>query len=448
MTFQRPLAFTDTGVYDGCSVSELLTEIAAEVRGRQASEVREWQAIVAWADENIADTPAEAATVTERFVDTGVPIAGPNAPLVWEFGLMELIAVLGRSPDGGRAYVGRVVGCAWRLPRLYDAVLHGRVAPWKAARVAEQTMRLNREAVEFVDRQLAAAVGGVGLAQLDRLIATAITRFDPALAEAEREDAADGRYFDIGAMDEHGLSHIDGLLDAADGRDLDTALSRRARLRGQLGDDASLDVRRSKAAGDLARGDLELDIEIPDPETGEVIAKSPGRTAVITVHITDTTLTPGPFGKNPVGRWEEGRAPVSTEQIREWLTDATGPIIVRPVIDLADCVPVDAYEIPDRHKTRVRLRDTTCRFPHCTKDAAACDLDHAVPYADGGPTCPRQLVPLCRRHHRAKTHSLWRYTIIEPGHYLWTSPHGHHWHVGPEGTRSLDPPRSLDPDQS
>jgi len=332
---------------------------------------------------------------------------------------------------------------------LYEAVKAGQVAPWKAARVAEQTMTLNGEAVEFVDRQLAAAVGGVGWAQLDRLIATAIKRYDPALAEAECEQAADGRHFDIGDIDEHGLSHVDGLLDAADGRDLNNAISRRARLRVQLGDEDSLDVRRSKAAGDLARGDLELEIEIPDPDTGQVIVTSAGRKAVLNVHITDTTLTkdPGVFGHNPVGRWEEGRAPVSTEQIREWLQDTTGPIIVRPVIDLADCVPVDAYEIPTRHKTRVRLRDTTCRFPHCTRDAAACDIDHAKPYADGGPTCPCQLVPLCRRHHRAKTHSRWRYSIIETGHYLWTSPHGHHWHVGPDGTRSLDPPRPLDPDE-
>ncbi|MDN5743862.1 MAG: hypothetical protein L0H31_01940, partial [Nocardioidaceae bacterium] len=192
MSFQQPPVFTDTGVYDGCSVSELLTEIAGEVRGRQASEVREWQAIVAWADENVADAPVEAATLTERFVDTGVPIAGPHGPLVWEFGLMELIAVLGRSPDGGRAYVGRVVGCAWRLPRLYEAVKAGRVAPWKAARVAEATMRLNGAAIAFVDRQLAAAAGGIGWSQLDRLITEAVKRHDPELAETEREDAGDG----------------------------------------------------------------------------------------------------------------------------------------------------------------------------------------------------------------------------------------------------------------
>ena len=30
---------------------------------------------------------------------------------------------------------------------------------------------------------------------------------------------------------------------------------------------------------------------------------------------------------------------------------------------------------------------------------------------------------MCRRHHRLKTHSGWTYTALEPGTYLWTSPH-------------------------
>ena len=64
----------------------------------------------------------------------------------------------------------------------------------------------------------------------------------------------------------------------------------------------------------------------------------------------------------------------------------------------------------------------------------------------GGPTCPCNRVPLCRRHHRAKTFSLWRYVTVQPGHYLWLSPHGRHFHVGPRGTRALDPPRRPDPD--
>jgi hypothetical protein len=89
------------GRYDGCSVGELLTELGATVKGKHQLEVREWVAIVAWADQNLVGKVEGAATVLAGVVDTGVPIAGPGAPLVSEFALMELIAVLGRSPDGG-----------------------------------------------------------------------------------------------------------------------------------------------------------------------------------------------------------------------------------------------------------------------------------------------------------------------------------------------------------
>ncbi|MCG8154354.1 hypothetical protein GUY44_28040, partial [Pimelobacter simplex] len=92
----------------------------------------------------------------------------------------------------------------------------------------------------------------------------------------------------------------------------------RATLLGRLGNEASLDVRRSQALGDLARNDLTLDIE-----------GTPGRKAVLNIHLTNTTLA----GSNPVGRWDQ--QPISAEQIREWLAQPGMSVTVRPVIDLA-----------------------------------------------------------------------------------------------------------------
>ncbi|KRA31480.1 hypothetical protein ASD81_18815 [Nocardioides sp. Root614] len=417
-----------------------------------------------WANQHTVTTPEQAATIIDGVIDTGVPIAGDGAPLVSEFALMELVAVLGRSPDGGRAYVGRIIECAWRLPNIYSAVVEGRLAPWRAERIADLTRSLNAEAAAFVDRQLA-AVGGVGWAQLDRLVTEAILRFDPERAEAERQAANEELFVNVDRqVDQHGRVRIDALVDAADGHDFDQAVNRRAIQRGKLGDDSSLDVRRARGVGDMARQDLSLDLLFADEETGEVTVQSPGRKVVLNVHITDTTITgsrdgrsatsstndENPFAKpdanptgNPVGRWEDKQVPISTAQIKEWLRARDTTVIVRPVIDLADCVPVDSYEIPDRIRRRVQLRDHACRFPGCgvstsSTTGRSCDLDHAQPHGQGGVTCPCNLVPLCRRHHRAKTHSRWRYAIVLPGHYLWTSPNGRHFLVGPDGTQALD----------
>src|SRR5699024_2503688 len=42
-----------------------------------------------------------------------------------------------------------------------------------------------------------------------------------------------------------------------------------------------------------------------------------------------------------------------------------------------------------------------------------------------GTIAPRPtLAPLCRRHHRAKTHAGWSYVMVTPGTYLWHSPGG------------------------
>ena len=91
------------------------------------------------------------------------------------------------------------------------------------------------------------------------------------------------------------------------------------------------------------------------------------------------------------------------EQIKTWLGLANTSVIVRPVLDLAGHQPVDSYEIPDRIRRQVTERDHHCVFPHCTKPAERCDLDHIEPHADGGATCPCNLAPLCRGHHRLKT---------------------------------------------
>ncbi|WP_183101176.1 HNH endonuclease signature motif containing protein [Nocardioides pelophilus] len=426
---------------DGRSTAELLRDLGSQVTAQRRLEVDQFKTIIAWADANVVEDIEGAATIRDSYVDTGIPIAGPGAPLVSEFGLSELVATLGRSLDGGRDHVGKVIECGWRLPRVRDAVYAGKVPVWKALRVADLTRTLSLEAAGFVDRNLAFALPTCTWVQVERLVSEAVDRFDPAAAEERRQDEQDHRHVHL-RTGEPGSTVVDlsGTLDAADGIDLDTALNRRARELGNVSD-LPLDVRRAIALGDLARADLALDLETVDPETGE-LRTVPGRKVELFVHLTDTALT----GLSTVGRWGNTQTPVSVEQIRQWCAQPGTSVIVRPVVDLDEHVPVDSYEVPDRLRRRVELRDHTCRAPHCNRRTERCDLDHAHPHAAGGSTCPCNLVPLCRRHHRAKTFGYWRYTIVQPGTYLWSSPHGQHWLVDHTGTRNLDPPRPVDPD--
>jgi hypothetical protein len=53
--------------------------------------------------------------------------------------------------------------------------------------------------------------------------------------------------------------------------------------------------------------------------------------------------------------------------------------------------------------------------------ATACDLDHRVRYADGGPTEVRNLAPLCRHDHRIRHAARWTHRVLPNGDHEWTT---------------------------
>ena len=149
------------------------------------------------------------------------------------------------------------------------------------------------------------------------------------------------------------------------------------------------------------------------------------------------------------GRLEERQRLVLLEQLTSWCGDSHTLITIKSVIDLNADLSTPAYEVPDRLREQIVLRDRTCVFPWCGRNARACDVDHVVEFdhdaeAEGrpqpGPTATSNLAALCRSHHRLKTHSTWRYEMVAPGVFEWTSPHGHHYRRDHTGTTALDRP--------
>ena len=150
---------------------------------------------------------------------------------------------------------------------------------------------------------------------------------------------------------------------------------------------------------------------------------------VLYAHLSDAAITDPRLGD--LGRLENTRSLITAEQVRTWCANPDTVVVVRPVIDLNDHVHVTAYEVPDRMAEAAVLADVTCVFPYCTRPARGCragepgaDCDHITAHGDDGPTCSANVAPLCRRHHRLKTHGGWRYVPVERGSYLWTSPVG------------------------
>ncbi len=90
------------------------------------------------------------------------------------------------------------------------------------------------------------------------------------------------------------------------------------------------------------------------------------------------------------------------------------------------------YRIPDRMRDLIEVRDQDCGFPICRRPASRCDLDHTVPYDQGGLTCPCNISGGCRHDHRMKGSTAWRLRQPRPGTLIWTAPSGLSWTVTPQ----------------
>jgi hypothetical protein len=327
-------------------------------------------------------------------------------------------------------------------------VLAGDLAPWRARRIAEETQILSLEAAAWVDAQVAPFAHRTGPAQVQRTVETAIATFMPEFAAERRDRAAEQRYFTIDAdqVSFAGTARVHGELDLADALDLEDAVRAGAAQLAELGSTDSLDLRRAAAVGALARGELHLDLQRPDVGSGWSAPR--GRQVVLYVHLSEDALrSHDPDGTGRTAWLEQaGGQLLTASQVADWCGRAdTATVVVNPVIDLHEVRAVGGYQVPEAIAEHVRLRDGGCVFPWCNRPARACDLDHIDPYApidQGGPpaqTSTLNLAPLCRLHHRMKTHAGWTYTMLEPGVFLWHSPHGHTWLRDSSGTTDLTP---------
>jgi hypothetical protein len=380
-------------------------------------EVGQFRLAVEWAAAHPADDLDDAATVDGT--EGELAIAGPGAPLVAEFCVADFALAIGLTTDAGRTYLGDAVEIHHRLPRLWARVIAGQVAVWRARRIAAQTKSLPAKGADHVDRHLAPVAHRLSFAQLDRTVEAARALFDPIEAEHRRLLAADGRFCDVDTSQVSlvGTMSVRGELDLADALDLDHALATGAQQLADLGCTETLDVRRAMAAGVLARGDLMLQTDPASETATEPEQPKPtrrGRELVIYAHLSHEALA----------GIENTHSHVLVEQVVGWCATAAGPVTIRPVLDLAEHIEVPGYTPSPRLREQIHLTHRTCVFPGCCRPSRGCDLDHVIPWAEGGPTCSCNLVPLCRFHHRLKTHGSW--TLERVGHRLftWTSPHG------------------------
>src|SRR6478672_8730017 len=275
------LAGPGNGEADALTGYDLLASMRESRELENAEAARQLDLAARWADLHPPESIHSAAAFEVPGTDHEEPLAGQGCPLVAEFCIAELGSVLRISTTSAKKLIGHALELRHRLPRLWSQVQSGRVPAWRARSVAETTIHTNpsltREAAAFVDSQVAAVAGRIGPAQLDRLVAETITRYDLATADpaSDPEDgylSVDPRHATLHDEDVHfaGTMRFEAELDIADALDLDRELAHHAAEQKAPGSTESLDVRRSKALGDLARTQTALDLAM----SGGVEARS------------------------------------------------------------------------------------------------------------------------------------------------------------------------------
>src|SRR3954452_15198989 len=310
----------------------VLSAVRDEVATVMVAERNKMVLAVTWAAMHSVDSMDDAAYYPG--FESELALAGPGAPLVAEFAVAELAVALRISTDAGRNFLGLAMELRYRLPRVWKRVTSGDLAPWRARKVAEQTMTLSMEAAAFVDAHVAAFAHKISHARLERLVEGPVPRFTPAEAEPRRRAAAEPRHFDIHTRHTtaEGVVDVTGTLDLADALDLDAAVTQGAADLKELGCEESLDVRRSLAVGVMARRQPSHDLNPEQADDDRPTKSVKARQVVLYVHISQAALTGTGVGGCDLARVENTRGFVLADQVRGWCADPDAQVIVKPVI--------------------------------------------------------------------------------------------------------------------
>jgi hypothetical protein len=448
-----------------------------------SAECRMLRLACAWADAHYLDSGSEE---YQPLIQRACAWGGEGTPEVSEYCAAELGALQGTGIMAARSLIADALDLRYRLPRLWGRVLTGGVRAWQARRIAEQTRALSWEACADVDHALSDFVGMVPWPRFATILSATVLEADPALA-AERAERARTAQDVFGFDSADGLKTVVAKAAAGDAVWFLATVNRIAEILAARGDSDPVGTRRARALGILAQPaealrlliehqhdrtdqpnesterepaepdatvedepdapfqrDLEPDVEGDDHQSlsmeprPAVDAKAARPRAVLHFHLSEAALGTG----QAIVRPEDG-GPLTFDELMEFLGRTGCQVRIQPVLDPTEVAPIDGYEIPQRLRAAVRVRQIADVFPFGTCLSPNMDLDHTDRYVSmdyGGPpgqTRLGNLGPMARPGHRAVTHGGWQKRQPEPGYFVLRSPTGYVYLVTNQGTLAL-----------
>ncbi|VBA46197.1 hypothetical protein LAUMK191_00558 [Mycobacterium attenuatum] len=335
----------------------------------------------------------------------------------WDAVSAEVAAALRISQGLASSYLHYSRAMRNRLPKSGAALLAGDISYAMFQTMVYRTDLIeDAEVMTAVDAELAMKASrwpSMTRSRLSAYIDRVVARADRDAVRRVRERQA-GREFSIWGSG-NGLTEVGGRMVTSDAMALDARLDA---LAGAVcaDDPRTRDQRRADALGALAVGAERLECRCGRSvcPTGTTPAPRPVVIHVVAdrASVAGTSTTPGAM----VGA--EGLIPA------ELLAELAESARLRPIVHPIDAAPERGYAPSQALADFVRCRDLTCRFPGCDRPAMHTDIDHTIPYGDGGATHASNLKCLCRQHHLLKTFWGWRDRQLPDGTVIWTSPSG------------------------
>lgn len=409
------------------SVTGAVERLRAAVAARARAEVEEAVAIAELAELQAWDENAQFDVIGTR----PARIGADGTALVDEFLPLEIAAAKGISVAAATWLIRDVVNLKARHPLLWSQLCRGAVPVWRACQLAAEVARfeLSAEQAQELDARLAPKIPGLPWRRVLQLARGLITELAADTVTAMAERARGDRFVRKLPTDDPSVAYLSARVDTADAIFFDAMVDRIADIIGDRGDSDSKEVRRAKAVGILAtpeRARLLLAEAAGTADPNGIRSTDPRLLpeARLYVHVAEETLLTGggPARVESVG-------PLAATMLQHLIGHSR--IRLTPVIQPYADIAVDAYEIPERIRRQVLLRDRYEVFPYSNRSARNQDLDHTQPWQPGGKRQTRaaNLGPLSRRVHRAKTHGGWQLDQPKPGIFWWTSPAGQRYRV-------------------
>ena len=327
---------------------------------------------------------------------------------------------LSASTAQSRIDVARVL--TNHLPATCQALASGDISPSHATLIARETTEAIKRGIPtedliHIENKALAHAEFHTPAQVGRKIRTLIAQYAPESFEETVAIARDTRNVRM-YPESDGMATVMALLPAEDAQTVMLAINSLIEKDSTRSDhDALIDTR----SMDMKRADALTVI------CGDLLARiaedhQPHRRPV-TINITMDLPTALGLAENPAQLAGYGPIPASIARTLsadgKWRRFITDPVTGN-LLDYGR----ETYIPPQPLVDFLTARDRICRFPGCSQPARVTDIDHAIPWEEGGHTSPENLGLLCRRHHRMKTHNGWQLSSNDDGSCTWTSPHG------------------------